>query len=241
MRKNKRADNTLRYRIEVFDRFPNYIRGVVVAEGICNYETPTGLQDLLDKTQQELPQRVSLEGLKEHPKIAPWRDAYKAFGVNPNKFPPSVEALVRQVLKGRAIRSINPVVDIFNYLSLKYLVPCGADDLQKVVGDLRLCYARGDEPFVPFDRQGEVENPKPGEVIYADSEKVLCRCWNWRQGYPTMLTPETKRVAINVDCLGISEGEAKAIAEEMARLVEDFCGGKVRLFFLSSRSPEIEF
>lgn len=232
----------MRYRIEVFDRFSDYVRGVVIAEGIDNGDSPRGLRELLEEVQKELPGKVSPEGFREHPRIAAWREAYRAFGVNPNKFPPSVEALVRQVLKGRAIRSINPVVDLFNYLSLKYLVPAGADDLDKVVGDLRLCYARGDEVFVPFDRGGEVEHPKQGEVIYADEEKVLCRCWNWRQGYHTRLTPETRRVAINVDCLRpVSEGEAEAITRELAQLVEEFCGGRVRYFLLSATNPEIQF
>ncbi len=228
------------YKVEVFDRFENYYRGVVVARGIRNRAGDERLRKLLEEAVLLVRQRLDPEGYREEPRIRAWREAYRAFGVNPNKFPPSVEALVRQVLKGRDIRSVNPVVDIFNYISLKYLLPSGADDLKKVKGDLRLTYARGGEIFVPFDRD-EVDPPKPGEVIYRDDEKVLCRCWNWRQGVHTKIEETTEEVAINVDGLPpLSPDEVWSITEETGRLVKEFCGGEVLCFLLYKERPEVE-
>ncbi len=229
----------MRYRIEIFDHFPQYVRGVVIARDIENRQGQQELRDMLSKIQLQTRQKVSEQDYREHPQIANWREAYRRFGINPNKQSPSVEALVRQVVKGRELKSINAVVDIFNYISLKYLVPSGADDLHKVVGDLRLRYARGDEVFIPLNRQ-EVEHPKPGEVIYADDEKVLCRCWNWRQGDHTKLTPETKWVAVNVDCLPpVTKEKAEEITREVAELIRRFCGGDVNYYMLDRDNPEI--
>lgn len=229
------------YRIEIFDRFGEYCRGVVIARGINSREKHKELQKLLEEAVLSVRQRLDPEGYRKEPRIHAWREAYKAFGVNANKFPPSVDALVRQVLKGRDARSINPVVDVFNYISLKYLVPSGADDLGKVKGDLCLTYAKGDELFVPFDRN-EVDPPKPGEVIYRDDEKVLCRCWNWRQGAHTKIEATTKEVAINVDGLPpVSPDEVWRITQEVAQLIREFCGGEVFCFLLSKERPEAEF
>ena len=81
----------------------------------------------------------------------------------------------------------------------------------------------------------------PGEVIYVDDNKVMCRRWNWRQGDQTKLTPATTNVAINVDCLPpVSKDEAKAITAELADLVREFCGGKVTYFLLDATQSEVE-
>ena len=53
----------------------------------------------------------------------------KAVGVSRKKSPSSVEALVRRAGKGGEPVSISPVVDFYNAISLKYLVPAGGFDI----------------------------------------------------------------------------------------------------------------
>ena len=227
------------YHIEIFDKFPDFIRGVVIGKGVNNEYKSEELAFLIKEVQNKVTKEIDPERYREHPRVANWREAYKKFGINPNKFPPSVETLIKQVVKGKGIKSINPLVDIFNYISLKYLVPSGGDDLSKVVGDLRLTYAKGDELFIPFG-ETEPDPPKKNEVIYRDEEKVLCRCWNWRQGEHTKLTIETNWVAINVDCLPpVDSNEAKRITEEVAQLIERFCGGEAEIFIMDRKNPRI--
>ena len=69
---------------------------------------------------------------------------------------------------------INTLVALFNYFSLKYVVPSGGDDLDQVKGDLRLTLAKGNERFTPFNAE-EIEHPDPNEVIYVDDVSVMCR------------------------------------------------------------------
>jgi DNA/RNA-binding domain of Phe-tRNA-synthetase-like protein len=69
----------------------------------------------------------------------------------------------------------------------------------------------------------------------------MCRRWNWRQGDQTKLSPTTANVAINIDCLPpVLPGEAKAITEELAGLVKEFCGGEVKYFLLDAKQNEVE-
>jgi len=225
---------------EVLARFPNYIRGVVVARGVNNSGQQEKLLQLLRKVEDNATRDESLLEIKNHPRIASWRQAYSDFGVNPNKFYCSIESLARRVRRGDQLPYINTLVALFNYFSLKHMVPSGGDDLNRVDGNLCLTLAKGDEPFTPFNSE-TIEYPAAGEVIYVDNSKVMCRCWNWRQGDQTKLTPATTNVAINVDCLPpVLRGEAEAITRELADLVREFCGGTVAYFLLDASQGEVE-
>jgi DNA/RNA-binding domain of Phe-tRNA-synthetase-like protein len=225
---------------EVLTKFPAYIRGVVIARRVNNSGENQQLVKLLRKVEQEATQDESLQDIKNHPRIAPWRQAYSDFGTNPNKFYCSIESLGRRARRGDQLPYINTLVALFNYFSLKYMVPSGGDDLDSADGDLCLTLAKGDEPFTPLGSE-VIEYPEPGEVTYVDDSKVMCRRWNWRQGDQTKLTPATTNVAINVDCLPpVSKGEAEAITGELADLVKEFCRGEVNYFLLDATQNEVE-
>jgi DNA/RNA-binding domain of Phe-tRNA-synthetase-like protein len=223
---------------EVFAKFPSYIRGVVIARGVDNHGENKKLIDMLSEVVAKATQDESLQEIKSHPRIANWRQAYTDFGTNPNKFYCSIESLGRRARRGDQLPYINTLVALFNYFSLKHMVPSGGDDLHSADGDLLLTIAKGDEPFTPLNSD-VIEYPPEGEVIYVDNSKVMCRRWNWRQGDHTKLLPETKDVAINVDCLPpVAKGEAGAITEELANLVKEFCGGEVKHLLLDAENNE---
>jgi DNA/RNA-binding domain of Phe-tRNA-synthetase-like protein len=225
---------------EVLAAFPQYIRGVVSARNVNNTEENSQLIALLRKAEQASTQDTSLQEIKNHPFIAPWRQVYTKFGSNPNKFYSSIESLCRRARRGDQLPYINTAVALFNYFSLKHIVPSGGDDLDSVRGDLRLTLARGNEPFTPFNAE-EVEHPDPGEVIYVDDSFVMCRRWNWRQGFQTRLSPETRNIAINVDCLPpFTREKAEEITAELAGLVREFCGGEVKYALLTQGQNEFE-
>jgi len=225
---------------EVLAKFPDYVRGVVIARGVDNSGEKQQLVELMRKVGQEATQNETLQDIKNHPRIAPWRQAYSDFGTNPNKFYCSIESLGRRARRGDQLPYINTLVALFNYFSMKHIVPSGGDDLNSAEGDLRLTLAKGDEPFTPLGSEA-IEYPPPGEVIYVDNSKVMCRRWNWRQGDQTKLSPATSNVAINVDCLPpVSKDEAKAITGELAQLVREFCGGEVNYFLLDATQNEVE-
>lgn len=60
------------------------------------------------------------------------RGAYRALGLDPTKHRPSSEALLHRILKGQELYRINTLVDALNYCSLKYLVPFGLYDWDRV-------------------------------------------------------------------------------------------------------------
>ncbi len=158
----------------VFEKFPELTIGVVIATGIDNLASSAEAAAFLEAQIDEVCRTWSIEQLDADPRIAAWRDAYRAFGAKPKKHRSSIENMIRMILDGAGIPSINQAVDVYNAISLKHGVPCGGDDLDKVAGDIRLTFATGDERFVPLNGTEPV-SPKRGEVIYRDDEDVLCR------------------------------------------------------------------
>lgn len=176
----------------IFEQFPDYQALILYAEEMKNFPSTQESIALLRSAEQECRNMFTLETLAGHPHIAAWRDAYRRFGAKPKKYPCSVEALLQRTLKGQDLRAINAIVDLYNMLSLKYVLPVGGEDWSKLTSDLRLTYAQGHEPFLTTsDGKAQVTYPDPGEIVWADEAGVTCRRWNWRQGRRTQLTEET--------------------------------------------------
>jgi DNA/RNA-binding domain of Phe-tRNA-synthetase-like protein len=186
------------------------------------------LVQLLREAEISVRAQANLETIAEHPRIKPWREAYKAFGAKPSEFRSSIEAMARRALRGDQLPSINALVDIGNIVSLQHLVPVGGHSMDELTQDISLRLATGEEEFVPFGLT-EVEHPLPGEVIFVEGNTVLTRRWTWRQANYTLTLPETCSIEINIDRLPPVElEEVHAIANQVMGLVEAFCGGKMR-------------
>jgi lysyl-tRNA synthetase class 2 len=133
-------------------------------------------------------------------------------------------------------------VALFNYTSLKYLIPCGGDDVDRVEGNLVLGLATGDERFQPLGG-GEEETPVKGEVIYYDDAKgnVMCRRWNWRNGERTKIEVESKRLVINVDGLPpVAQGVVDQARDELAELLVEHCKASVVVSSLYGEQRQFE-
>ena len=180
------------------------------------------------------------DDIAAHPAIAPWRRAYQTFGVKPSKYRSSIESLLRSA-RAQRVRSVNPLVDLYNTVSLTHLLPCGGEDLAAVRGDIRLELASGGEHFVPLGSQ-EVEPPQPGEVIYRDDVGVICRCWNWREAERTKLTPATTDAFLCIEALSpSSEPQLRAACVALAALAHTHLGAHTTMELLSRARPTITF
>jgi len=67
---------------------------------------------------------LELETLSTHPTVAALRRLFRAAGCDPTRYRPSSEALLRRLLKGEELPTINPLVDLNNCLSASLAVPC---------------------------------------------------------------------------------------------------------------------
>lgn len=230
----------------IFRAFPGYVRHVVLAEGLDNARAGAALPELearLRALEAGIRADDGFLDLKAHPRLASWRDAFQAFQVNPNKCPPSIVNLIKRVRSGNPLPFINPLVCIFNIVSLEHCLPAGGDDLDKVQGGIRLGYANGSESYTPLGQPEVREHPAPGEVILFDTgnNEVFCRAWCWRNGHPSRIEPETRRVAINLDALPpVPAEEGLAAARRVVELLVAHCGGTARIERLDADRPAID-
>jgi len=185
---------------------------------------------------------LSLHGGRELAAIAPlqdWRRAYKAFGVKKTSYRCSAERLLKAVLAGRGLPRVNALVDCYNLISLKFLLPVGADDLAKTQGRLAFRYAReGDDFYALGSVAAENDPPKPGEVVYADGGKLLCRRWNWYQDARSPVSIGTRRAILTAQ--GLENAEVEAAGAALCAALEHHCGARTAMAIASAAAPLVE-
>lgn len=127
--------------------------------------------------------------------LSAWADVFRKFGAKPQRTPCSAEALRKRVLRDGSLPSIDPIVDLYNAISIRYAVPVGGENLGAYVGAPRLTIANGTELFDTMkDGSLAQESPEQGEVVWCDDKGVTCRRWNWRQCVRTRLSSEAKQM-----------------------------------------------
>ncbi|MBI5553702.1 MAG: hypothetical protein HY917_03070 [Candidatus Diapherotrites archaeon] len=211
----------------------------MVARGINNTGTHAALTGLLRAQETHVQSTLSAETLSQNPLVSCWRKAFKSFKEDKDRS--SIEALLKRVLKGNAIPSISPLVDAYNVVSLKYLLPIGGEDCAALQEFIELRLAAGQESFKTI---GGTQNDPPwaGEVIYADADGAVCRKWNWRECDRTKITPQTQDAFMVIDAIPpANEALVKAALAEMNELVERFTQARTETFLLNAQNSTIEF
>lgn len=213
---------------EILATFDSPIIGVIDCCDVDNGGDGPEIDNLLRTVEEETRKEFSRFGsVGEHPNIAAWRAAYKKFGADPHQYRCSIESLVRRVLKRENVPHIDKLVDLYNYISLKYVIPVGGENVDAIRGNLQLTFADGTEEFVRLNGT-EKEPPTKGEVVYKDDTGVICRRWNWREAERTKLTEETKNAVIVLDALAPVDGMiVEQAMNELADLIQRYCGGEV--------------
>ncbi len=211
---------------EFWALFPEARLEVLIVNNIknqCNEENAGYFTGLLSSAAKEAANYLTEETFSQNQVINEWRQAFGKFKTKKGARS-SLEALLKRVNQGRVFTPINPLVDIYNSISLKYAVPCGGEDLHAIDGDMHLGKAKGGEPFMPL---GATENSPalPEEIIYYDGTGAICRCLNWREAQRTMLTDETKDAILVIESVNSEQAEraGRAIAE-MKQLIDTYFG-----------------
>ncbi len=208
---------------------------------INNKNQSLEIKNLLREAENQLRNNFDAESINQHPHIKAWREAHKKFGNDPKRYAPSVWAVTKRVVKGGEIPTINNLVDLYNYICLKYIVPVGGEDLDKCEGDILLTYAKGDENFIEISGN-ENNSPEEGEIVYKDNQGVLCRKFNWREADRTKLTEDTKNAIIVIEVLPPLERQIlEEAVNEFKELVQKYGGGNLSSFILDINNTSIDF
>lgn len=220
--------------------FPHAKIGIVICQGIDNSIKDVEMyEQLLREAEKDALRFLSLEEFSLNPVISIWREAFQKFKTKKGARC-SIEALLRRIKNGNQIGNINPLVDIYNSISLRFGLPCGGEDIDTFIGDIRLTQGNGDETFIPL---GSAKNEPPynGEIIYKDDEGAICRCWNWREAQRTMLTEYTKNAFLCIELIDNARiDEFDTALKTMSDLVSLHLGGTVKVDVLDINNRVIK-
>lgn len=196
----------------------------------------TGLDNTLDDAalapwRAELLDRLrskwSPERLAVDPVLAGFRHLHDRVGRSNRRFPASAEALAALFLRKGIVPVINPLVDLYNGVSLETGLSLGAHDLARVQGNVTLRFTTGGERFVPLGAE-DPDAIGAGEYAYFDDTgEILCRLEH-RQCERTRVTRDT------TGCFYIVQGnpatDRNLIEAALDRLIDvtrQHCGGEV--------------
>ncbi|MBO3375360.1 B3/B4 domain-containing protein [Clostridium perfringens] len=223
---------------DFWELFPNAKIGIITCNGIDNtIKDENQYKDMISQGEKEALNHLPNEEFSSNEVIKVWRDAFKKFKTKKGARS-SIEALLKRVSTGKGLGTINPLVDIYNSISLKYAMPCGGEDMDKFIGDIRLTKATGDESFITLGSD-KSEPPYEGEIVYKDDEGAICRCWNWRESVRTMLTEDTKNAFLCIELVDENrEKEFENALKDLSQLVEENLGGKSEISILHINNKE---
>lgn len=219
--------------------FPNAKIGVVICHGIDNFiRDREQYGEMILEAEKEALKHLQNAEFSSNQVIKVWRESFQKFKTKKGARS-SIESLLKRVNNGNHLGTINPLVDIYNSISLRYGLPCGGEDIDTFIGDIRLTKADGNENFITL---GTDENAPPyeGEIVYKDDEGAICRCFNWRESVRTMLTENTNNAFLCIELIDESRLlEFENALKDLGKTVQDNLGGTCEILILDINNKEI--
>lgn len=224
---------------DFWEILPNSKIGIVTCYDIDNsIKNKDRYENMISNSEKEVSKHLQNEEFSSNEVIKVWRDAFKKFKTKKGARS-SIEALLKRVSSGKNLGTINPLVDIYNSISLRYALPCGGEDIDTFVGDIKLTKAVGDESFITLGTD-KSEPPYEGEIVYKDDDGAICRCWNWRESVRTMLTEDTKNAFLCIELVDEKRVEAFENAlKDLSNLVQENLGGTCSISILDINNKEL--
>ncbi|MEJ8548458.1 B3/B4 domain-containing protein [Brevibacillus borstelensis] len=148
---------------EIAAILPSFALGVIHYTDVTVSPSPKMLQGRINlfveslRLERELPRITEIEGVQH------WRLAFKRLGIDPGRYRPSSEALLRRLLQGNAFFWINSAVDVNNFLSILHALPYGIYDEARIQGDV-VCR---------LGQAGDVYQGLNGREVHMEGKLVL--------------------------------------------------------------------
>ena len=220
---------------QIHEKYPDLAIGVVIAHNVTNRKSDAILEQFKREAENKLRNSEwTTERLPENPCISSWREIYRSFGINPKKYSPTAEALIKRVLKGNSLPQISVIVDAYLAVELEYFFPIGGYDLDTIRGDIVLRFSQGNELFTPIG--GGSKETNPNDVVYSDDSQVLTIHWNFLDCDTTKITLDTKSFIL---CMEMADPKIPLEKLEKAtfalrQTLEKFCHGDYKSFIVNT-------
>ena len=209
-------------------RFPGLrvIAGCV--DGVRVERSSLELERFKEELLRDVKEKYTLDSLKDVPVFRAYRDFFWKVGIDPTKVRPAAEALIRRILAGKPIPSINSVVDSYNLASIRTEIALAAFNREELAGSLLMRTARKGERFLGIG-MGEPMNLKGVEVVISDQEKLVA-VYPYRDAERSKVSDTTRSLLILACGVpGIDESVLMDAKKTALDFITRFCDGNIAM------------
>jgi tyrosyl-tRNA synthetase len=222
----------------LFEKNEDICAGVVIAENFDGSTDANGVMNLLSAQIKTEKDNLKEKSVKDLAFLKPYHENMEKLGINPSKYPCSIESLLTRLARKGELPGINSAVDLGNYISLKFKLPVGVHDQDTFTGDL--CIRLADSEDVKNNTGVSFEDFSPGEPIYAVQNSVRTRRWIWRQMPAGRITPEAKNIVFPIDGFSSNRETIEKACLELSEILEKNFNCTVRTGILDKEHPSIK-
>lgn len=152
---------------EIRVELPGVALGILEADALRVEPAGLDLAQFMDGISEAIRKKFTLETLAESEPSRAVRAMFRAWGVDPSKYRPSSEALLRRVVQGKGLYRVSNVVDIGNLGSIETGWPFGLYDRSRIQPPIALRHGATGETYEGI---GKRTWHLAGRPILADSE-----------------------------------------------------------------------
>lgn len=223
----------------VFDLNSSIKFGILIGKNMDITETSKEDKDRLKRAEKTLRENVNKSEIRELRNISLYRKVMQESGINPNKYPASIEAMFKRIIKGGSLPNINSLVDLCNAVSIENTLSLGGHDLEDIDNDLAVRFSEKGDKFLPFGAD-KFEAVDERELIFTSGNKVQTRKWVWRQSELGKVTLNSKNIFFQLVGFGDDTSLEKAM-NDIENLIEGRFNGNYQKFLVDINNPSITF
>jgi len=210
---------------ELKTRFPDLNVLTLHIKGVQIHKRGAELEKFKVEVMRQVRNDYNLDSVKDHPTFRAYRDFFWSIKIDPTKIRPAAEALIRRILAGKPLPSINTLVDAYNLASIKSRIALATFDADKLEGDLLMRFAEEGEQFIGIGMKKPLIL-KGGEIVVSDDKKLIA-VYPYRDADNTKVTEETENIMMLVCGVpGIPKENLENASRVALEYITRFCDGE---------------
>jgi DNA/RNA-binding domain of Phe-tRNA-synthetase-like protein len=139
--------------VEINIKLPAVKLGTIEADAVRVAPSDQALAQLMDEVCERKRREFTLESLADSKPVRDVRAMFREWGMDPSKYRPASEALLRRVVQGKGLYRVSNVVDIGNLGSIETGWPFGCYDRSRIQQSIEFRHGVAGESYEGIGKQ----------------------------------------------------------------------------------------
>jgi DNA/RNA-binding domain of Phe-tRNA-synthetase-like protein len=139
--------------VEINIKLPAVKLGTIEADTVRVAPSDQALAQLMDEVCERKRREFTLESLADSKPVRDVRAMFREWGMDPSKYRPSSEALLRRVVQGKGLYRVSNVVDVGNLGSIEAGWPFGCYDRSRIQQPIEFRHGLAGESYEGIGKQ----------------------------------------------------------------------------------------